>query len=61
MSEVATDVAIIIDFFLGEESLGGQANLLFFLDVAHHEDGVSVVAAYDLVQLDVVSFDFGTT
>lgn len=60
MCEVASNVAIIVHFFLGEECLSGQANLLFFLNVAHHEDGISVVATQDLVQLNVVSFDSRT-
>ena len=54
MHKVSLDVAILVDFFLGEEAARGQADLLVLLHIADHKAGVLVIAAQNFVQLDVV-------
>lgn len=57
VSEVATDIAFLIDFFLSEESFGGQTDLLLFSDIANNKNRVCVVAADNFIELDVVASD----
>lgn len=59
MREVTTDVAFLVDFFLGEESLCRQTYLLILLNIADNEYRVGVVAANNLINLNIVALDFG--
>lgn len=55
--KVALDVAILVDFLLREEAACGQANLLVLLHIANYKARILMVAAHNVVELDVVQFD----
>lgn len=59
MCEVTTDVAFLVDFLLGEESLSRQTYLLILLNIADNKYRVCVVAANNLIYLNIVALDFG--
>ncbi len=59
MCEVTTDVAFLVDFLLGEESLSRQTYLLILLNIADNKYRVCVVAANNLINLNIVALDFG--
>ena len=59
VSEVTTDLAIFVYLFLSEEGFSWKSDLLLLCDIADNEDGVGVVAADNLVELDVVLSDAG--
>jgi hypothetical protein len=44
VNEVSSDVAVRVKLLLSEEGFSRQADLLLFLNLAHHKDRVGVVA-----------------
>jgi len=60
VGEVPGDIAIFIELLLGKESLSGQANLVLLLNVNDNKNGVRVVAADNLVKLNVILLDLRT-